>query len=889
MRKPSKLLTFLTFISFTALLVGCQDHLPPCEPVEADVLSELTDSLNVQFEWPKDLRISAFSGPDITPSPACLAVAPTGEVYVGVDKIGSLGKAMGQGQIIRLVDCNQDGIVDSKTVFAELDNPRGIIARGDKVYVLHTTFSEETGAASGMDLVVLEDKNGDGVADGPAQPLIQNISNEKFLRSRGTDHATNGIQMGIDGWIYIAVGDFGFYNAVDRDGTKLTMLGGGIVRVRPDGTEMEEFNHGTRNVYDLAIDPYMNIFTRGNTNDGGGWNVRFSHQIQSGEYGYPVLFKHYTEEILPALVDVGGGSGTGALFLDDERWPTAYNQVPLMADWGRSHLYIHRVTPSRGSFTQKEEKFIHLPQITDLDIDGAGIMYLSAWDGAGYSGDSTIGYTVRVVPDDLTPTPVQDLANAPVRQLLNQLQSAHAVVRQAAQFELLKHKDNATADRLLDLTKDSTLPKAVRVAALFTYAQIQESAGVRELTKLTADPEIREFALRAMTDRLEWIDAVPIEPYLEGLKSTDDRVRMASVIGLGRMERKEAADALLEIIVPASFQSPEEGAEGPHATPNSEIIVPHLAVKAMVRMGAIEETLQAVEKEYNPLAMWSLRYMHDQEVVRRLIVLHQSNPSEEVGEEIVEILARLYHKEAPYDASWWWSTRPDTHGPYYKGVEWDGSPLIRDFLLEKWRQSSGSGKRAFAALNSKYRMGIEAFGETGMKEIKEDVPIADLEKIRNKEGQIGKTSIEDVMLALDQIQGDVEEGRKLFVSQGCQTCHNVDRERVLKGPFMGQIGSIMNRQQIAESILKPNASISQGFSTVQIRTRDEKIYIGFVTEESADELVIRNIAGVASTLNTSEIQERKEMESSMMPAGLANSLSFQQFASLVDFLKEQTQ
>jgi hypothetical protein len=41
--------------------------------------------------------------------------------------------------------------------------------------------------------------------------------------------------MGIDGWIYVAVGDFGFRDAVDRDGKKLTMHGGGIVRVRPDG------------------------------------------------------------------------------------------------------------------------------------------------------------------------------------------------------------------------------------------------------------------------------------------------------------------------------------------------------------------------------------------------------------------------------------------------------------------------------------------------------------------------------------------------------------------------------------------------------------------------------------------------------------------------------
>ena len=117
--------------------------------------------------------------------------------------------------------------------------------------------------------------------------------------------------MGIDGWIYIAVGDFGFVDAEGADGTKLTQLGGGILRVRPDGSEMEVYTHGLRNIYDVAIDPFMNIYTRGNTNDGGGWNVRFIHQVQSGEYGYPVLFKNFTDEIIPALADLGGGSGTG--------------------------------------------------------------------------------------------------------------------------------------------------------------------------------------------------------------------------------------------------------------------------------------------------------------------------------------------------------------------------------------------------------------------------------------------------------------------------------------------------------------------------------------------------------------------------------------------------
>src|SRR5690606_39517542 len=127
---------------------------------------------------------------------------------------------MGYGAIIKLVDCNGDGVLDSHTEFAKVDNPRGILAMGNKVYVLHTRFSAETEKAENMDLIVFEDNDNDGVADSAAQPLITDLSNPTYLAERGTDHATNGIQLGIDGWIYIAVGDFGFHNATDRNGTR---------------------------------------------------------------------------------------------------------------------------------------------------------------------------------------------------------------------------------------------------------------------------------------------------------------------------------------------------------------------------------------------------------------------------------------------------------------------------------------------------------------------------------------------------------------------------------------------------------------------------------------------------------------------------------------------
>lgn len=837
---------------------------------------------------PPELTITRFSGPDVTPSPACLAVAPTGEVFVGVDMIGSLGKDPGKGRILKLVDQDNDGKMDQHIEFAVVDNPRGIMVLGNRVYVLHTTFSKETGKATGMALVLFEDKDGDGKADGPAQPLIENLSNTKYIQERGTDHATNGIRMGIDGWIYIAVGDFGFHNATDRSGKKLTMLGGGIVRVRPDGTEMEIFTHGTRNVYDVAIDPYMNVFTRENTNDGGGWNVRFSHHIQSGEYGYPVLFKHFTDEILPALVDVGGGSGTGALFMSEPNWPEKYNNVPMMADWGRSMLYIHRVMPDGSSFTQKEEDFLQLPQITDLDVDGSGRLFLSAWDGAGYSGSPNKGYVIRAVPNNWTYTAFPDLAKVSVEELAQLLKSPSSVARLNASQELVARADKQGVAAALAIASDAQLPLYARVAGIYTYAQAAGAEGIPALAGLTKDAAVKEHALRALADRKGIVKDVPAAPFLEGLKDASPRVQAAAIIGLGRLGRTDAAAALLQTKVPASFATPAKETEGPHATPNAAIVLPHLAVQALVNLHAVDAAVADINTPNSALALWTLRYMHDQKAVTGLMSAYRVSKDEKVKKQILTTLARLYKKEDAYDASWWWGTRPDSHGPYYKAVLWESSPAIEKFLKAEAVKAGPARKQYFRDLDARHRMDIAAFApEKKAEPVAAKEPKVDLEKIKNKKGQVGKSSIEDVLLAINNLKGDAAKGKVLFTTQGCIACHSISKGEKMKGPFMGQVGSIMNREQIAESILKPNASISQGFATVMITAKGNKSYMGFVTEETAAKVVLRDIGGNVTTIKASDIVSRKELKNSMMPAGLANALSYEELASLVTFLAQQ--
>ncbi len=332
--------------------------------------------------------------------------------------------------------------------------------------------------------------------------------------------------------------------------------------------------------------------------------------------------------------------------------------------------------------------------------------------------------------------------------------------------------------------------------------------------------------------------------------------------------------------------APEKGQEGPHAIPNSDIIPAHLAVKALVQLHAADACLAAIDSENSTLACWALQYMHDPKVVTGLIDAYQKTQDKNLRTQLLTTLARLYKEEAPYDGSWWWSTRPDTRGPYYKPITWAASDQIQALLIEEWAQAGPAEKGFFADLNTRFRMGIDRFGGESAPVATEEVTI-DLNKIKNKKGQIGKTSIEDVMLAMASLKGDPSLGKKLFTQQGCVACHSIEKGEALKGPFMGQIGSIMNRKQIAESILKPNASISQGFASVQVTTRDGKNFTGFITGESADKVVLRDITGKAHTIPTADIQSRKELQTSMMPSGLADALSYEEFASLITFLSEQ--
>ncbi len=185
-----------------------------------------------------------------------------------------------------------------------------------------------------------------------------------------------------------------------------------------------------------------------------------------------------------------------------------------------------------------------------------------------------------------------------------------------------------------------------------------------------------------------------MQPFTEALQNSSARVQAAAIVGLGRLGRKEAAEALLEVPVPTTYVAPAKGTEGPHATPNAAIIPAHLAVQALVSLDAVDACIQAIGTDHSTLALWALRYMHDPKAVEGLIYAYKAYKNQELQAEILTTLSRIYQKEAPYDGSWWWSTRPDTHGPYYQAIAWESSPAIKELFGERKKQIRCGGQAA---------------------------------------------------------------------------------------------------------------------------------------------------------------------------------------------------
>lgn len=973
------------------------------------------------------LAINEFAGPPQANYPTAISAAPNGDVYVSSDRNGSLGHAKKMGKIVLCRDTDGDGKADKFIDFVpDLDSPRGGHLAGGVFYVIHPPY-----------LTSFVDKDGDGVADERKQ-LVDGLGGG-IEHPRGADHTTNAVRMGIDGWLYIAVGDFGMFGSKGTDGTRVELFGGGIARVRPDGSELETYSIMTRNNCDVAIAPSLDMFTRDNTNDGKGWNTRFHHFTNLSNHGYPRLYQNFKNEAVFPLADYGGGSGTGAFWLDEPGFPAAFTNTLFTCDWTTGNIYHNPVTRESASYTVKQDVFLKLPRAIDMDVDGNSHLYVADWRDGGFDHSKDgkpVGRIQRIVCPGEKAAQYVDVNKAKDAELSKLLASASAVQRLEASREIIS-RGKKLADAVLTLAKDAKQSEAVRVAAIFTYKQVLGKGATKELIALAGDAAVKEYALRALADRKSELAGVPVKLFTDALGDANPRVVLQALIGLERLGDKKSATDIL-----AASAAWKDGGVSPRLR--------HTATTALVDLGNTDALLAAAKvAATRELALAALQRLHRDEVVTGLIAQVGGTTDPDAQFALLGALARLTYKEKPWDLKFWWQTRPDDRGPYYETVAWEGTAKITaalekgfattapaaqgDYLalLAKNRlpvtelklpgidpvtlamgmakpddtqskllvQAAQDPKRQFAQRVQAYQALARTEGAPGLKARLEvlaawsqeaGIPaeatqhandfivatergtqVKDLRKIaaegsdgvsklawssilnvlssplakdawkndvkklvaenpkevgfftaiaeRKLTGfdqqieaalksdnrklveaataakggaaapadngkKVAELPVKDVAAAAMAGKGDAEVGKRLFTQQGCIACHAIDLKAEQKGPYLGAAGAKFTRDYLVDSVLEPSKVVAQGFQTFMLTMKDGSTQMGFITSEVEGVIELRNIAGQVSKLKRTDVEKEAHLPQSMMPPGLAGTLTVAEFTSLVEYL-----
>ncbi|MCF6287016.1 MAG: c-type cytochrome, partial [Candidatus Hydrogenedentes bacterium] len=135
--------------------------------------------------------------------------------------------------------------------------------------------------------------------------------------------------------------------------------------------------------------------------------------------------------------------------------------------------------------------------------------------------------------------------------------------------------------------------------------------------------------------------------------------------------------------------------------------------------------------------------------------------------------------------------------------------------------------------------------------------------------------------------GDPVKGKAIFFSEElaqCYRCHRIGEAGNEVGPNLTVIGEKFGREGILEAILYPSAAISQEYEVWILETEWDGFLSGFIVSENDDEIQFMDATGTVKALNKEDIIDRRRSTTSLMPTGLAETMSAQDLSDLVAYL-----
>ncbi len=436
---------------FRSRLLVCTALLALALPAAAQVPPEKAVST---FKVSDGLEIALWASEPLFVNPTCFDIDHKGRLWVceSVNYRSHLRrqplKNPAGDRIVILEDSTGAGKADKATVFyqaPELLAPLGIcvakdpVGPGYKVYVCQSP-----------DILLFEDRDGDGKADGPPKKLLTGFGGIDH------DHGVHSVLIGPDNRLYFTVGDQGVRNLKGVDGKKVwnsngtDVRAGTIWRCDLDGKNLELIAHNFRNEYECAVDSFGTVFVSDNDDD-GNQQTRICYVMPGGNYGYHPRGPgqtHWHEEqpgVVPKVLRTYFGSPTGMCFYEGTLLPKKYWGQLLHTDAGPRHVRCYHLKPQGAGYDVEREDMVTSSdnwfRPSDVCVAPDGSVFVSDWYDPGVGGhgmgDTTRGRIFRITPKGHKGYKVPEVKLDTPEGILAALGSPALSVRAMAQAKLL--------------------------------------------------------------------------------------------------------------------------------------------------------------------------------------------------------------------------------------------------------------------------------------------------------------------------------------------------------------------------------------------------------------------------------------------------------------------
>lgn len=297
---------------------GARGHLKPLERLTTPVINEASDEAKDalgRMHVPAGLKAELWAAEPMFANPVAFNLDEKGRVFVAeTHRYGS-------------------SVLDIRDYMWTLEDDLANRNQDDFLASIRRDFGEENMKELSKEserLVLLEDTNGDGVADkstvyatdfrSPIDGIASGVlarrgeiwfsnipalwkftgkdkaeTRTELLRGFGirfnfTGHDFHGLINGPDGRIYMSIGDRGAHVKTKEGGEVDSADTGSVFRCWPDGTGFELFATGLRNPQSLLFNEYGDLFTGDNDSDQGD-EERLVHVVLDGDSGWRIGYQ----------------------------------------------------------------------------------------------------------------------------------------------------------------------------------------------------------------------------------------------------------------------------------------------------------------------------------------------------------------------------------------------------------------------------------------------------------------------------------------------------------------------------------------------------------------------------------------------------------------------